>query len=388
MTSVDGSVSVFAAGDVYPSLPDGRASLRALTPLLATADIVFGNCEGIYTDRPAKAPTRKHFMGAPRERGSMLGEAPFHVMTCANNHMLDGGDIGLADTVELLREQGIAVTGAGATVAEALRPAVVERNGVRVAFLGVCSVFPVGYEARADRPGIAALRVQTFYANPDPTFWEPGVAPVVHTAPMREDLARVHDALAAARQQADVVVVACHWGFSSTMEQLQDYERELAVDLVEHGADAVVCHHHHSLRGVTFHRGKPIFHGLGALLHHFDGVVAPEAVVAERRARYGALSSLAADPDFPYWPFHADTRNTGVAVLDVTADGRVEAGFLPCRLRGDGVTVPLAADDPVGDEVVDYLERVARANGFATGFERGERQGWRYVRLRPAPAST
>ncbi len=119
------------------------------------ADIVFGNCEGVYSDRPARSPSHKHFMGAPRERGAMLGDVGFDVMTCANNHMVDGGYAGLEDTLELLREQGIAVTGAGADITEATRPAIVERDGLRVAFLGFCSVYPVGYEARADRPGIA-----------------------------------------------------------------------------------------------------------------------------------------------------------------------------------------------------------------------------------------
>ncbi len=151
---------------------------------------MFGNCEGVYSDRPAKSPSHKHFMGAPRERGAMLGEVGFDVMTCANNHMVDGGYVGLEDTLELLREQGIAVTGAGKDLAEATRPAIVERHGLRIAFLGFCSVFPVGYEATSSRPGLAPLRVRTFYGDPDPNFWEPGIEPVITTVPVQEDLER------------------------------------------------------------------------------------------------------------------------------------------------------------------------------------------------------
>ncbi len=150
-----GRVTVFAVGDVFPDLPDGRPAFAPLTPLLRTADIVFGNCEGVYSDRPSPSPTHKHFGVTARERGSMLGEVPFHVMTCANNHMIDGGYEGLADTLELLRGQGIAVTGAGVSLDEATEPAIVERDGVSVAFLGFCSVFPHGYEARPKRPGLA-----------------------------------------------------------------------------------------------------------------------------------------------------------------------------------------------------------------------------------------
>ena len=62
-------VSVLAVGDVFPDVPDGRAAFRPLEPLFASADVVFGNCEGVYSDRPARSPSHKHFMGAARARG-------------------------------------------------------------------------------------------------------------------------------------------------------------------------------------------------------------------------------------------------------------------------------------------------------------------------------
>ncbi|HEY7729634.1 MAG TPA: CapA family protein, partial [Gaiellaceae bacterium] len=160
------AVSVLAVGDVFPDVPDARAAFAPLRDLFASADVVFGNCEGVYSDRPQRSPSHKHFMGAPRERGALLGEVGFDVMTCANNHIVDGGYVGLRDTLDLLREQGIATTGAGMDLAEATRPAIVERNGLTIAFLGFCSVYPVGYEARPSRPGLAPLRVRTFYADP------------------------------------------------------------------------------------------------------------------------------------------------------------------------------------------------------------------------------
>ena len=122
-------------------------------------------------------------------------------------------------------------------------------HGLRIAFLGFCTVFPVGYEARTARPGLAPLRVRTFYADPDPNFWEPGIEPVITTVPVQEDLDRFRSYDRQRAGQADYLVVACHWGYSSWVEVLQGYELELARDAVDHGADAVVCHHHHSLRG-------------------------------------------------------------------------------------------------------------------------------------------
>ncbi len=75
-------------------------------------------------------------------RGSFLGEVGFDVMTLANNHMIDGGYDALVDTIELLRGQGIATTGAGSDIAEATVPAILERDGIRVAFLGFCTRLP------------------------------------------------------------------------------------------------------------------------------------------------------------------------------------------------------------------------------------------------------
>ena len=377
----DRRVSVFSVGDVFSDLPDGKASFAPLTPLLDTADIVFGNCEGVYSDRPARSPSHKHFCGAPLARGSFFGEVGFDVMTLANNHMIDGGYDALADTIELLNGQGIATTGAGSNIVEATRPAILERDGIRVAFLGFCTVYPVGYEARDSRPGLAPLRVRTYYGDPDPNFWEPGIDPVIETVPMAADLARYRSTIAAAREQADFVVVAPHWGYSSWMEVLQDYELQLARDAVDHGADAVMCCHHHALRGVEIYNGKPIFYGLGTLIHHFTTITVSAADRAARLARFGPRSSFAEDDDYPLFPFRIDARKSGVAVLDVAADGTIEAGFIPAHMVPDGATEPLRPDDPRAPEVCDYLERLSTQSGFSTRFERGERDGWMFMRI-------
>ena len=377
----DERVWVYSVGDVFPDVPDGLESFAPLTPLLRRADIVFGNCEGVYSDHPSRAPTHKHFNGAPLERGSFLGEVPFHVMTCANNHMIDGGYEGLADTLELLRGQAIETTGAGMDIAEATRPAIVERGGVRVAFLGFCTVYPVGYEARASRPGLAPLRVRTYYGDPDPNFWEPGIDPLIQTVADAGDLARYRETIAAAREQADFVVVAPHWGYSSWMEVLQDYELELARVAIDSGADAVMCCHHHSLRGVELRDGKPIFYGLGALIHHFNSIRTTSADKAARYARFGERSSFKEDEDFPLFPFRVDARKTGIAVLGLGSDGSIETGFIPAQMLPDGATEPLRADDPRAAEVCDYLERLTSQSGFATSFARSQFENWMYLRI-------
>src|ERR1700733_8229307 len=125
LAELHGGAEVFdvvaeAAGDVYPNVADGLASFADLRELLSAADVVAGNCEGAYSDRPSPAPSHKHMMVSPTERGSMLGAAGFDVLSLANNHMIDGGYAGLEDTRELLASQGIATMGAGENLAAAL----------------------------------------------------------------------------------------------------------------------------------------------------------------------------------------------------------------------------------------------------------------------------
>jgi hypothetical protein len=379
------TIEVLVAGDVYPNVPDGLASFRDLRELLGAADIVAGNCEGAYSGQPSPAPSHKHMMVSPAERGSMLAQVGFDVLSLANNHMIDGGYSGLADTRGLLNGQGIATMGAGENLAAALRPAIIERGGIRVAFLGFCSVFPVGYEARPGRPGIAAVRVRTHYDDPDPNFWEPGIDPVISTQPVPEDLARYTETIAAVRQQADVVLVLNHWGYSSRLEILQDYELQLARAAVDSGADAVFCCHHHSLRGIEFRNGKPIFYGLGTLIHHLTTLYPPsEAELSRRRRMFGGQAHIP-DPAFPLFPFHPDARQTGLAVLDIGTDGIVSVGFVPALIRADGSTEPLRPGDQRAADVTAYLQRITADRGFSTVLTPSERHGYLLAVAGPGP---
>lgn len=371
----DRAARLFVGGDVFANLPDGRVAFQHLTPLLATADLVMANCEGTYSDEPKLAPSHKHPMIAPAERASMLGEAGFDVLGCANNHMLDGGYEGLTDTLDTLRKQGIETVGAGADLDEALRPLVLERNGVTFAVVAFASVFPVGYEARPGRAGIAPLRVRTFYADPDPNFWEPGIDPLVTTVPFPGDLERVRAAIADARALADVVIVLPHWGYSGRLEKLHDYEMLLARDAVDHGADVVLCAHHHSLRGVEFHLGKPIFYGMGTLVHHHR----PSYQLSPEEIARGRAKVHKPDPDYPYFPLHPDARMTGIATFDVSADGSRVIGFVPAMVLPDASTEPLRPGDERTAHVAAYLTRITAESGFTTEFTTSERDGWAWL---------
>ena len=117
-----------------------------------SVDLRFANCERQYSDRGANA--RAEGDGQPHgrqppEMAKIFTDCGFDAVTIANNHMYDFGPEALLDTRKLLLEKGIAVTGAGRDLDEARKPAIVEKNGIKVGFLGYCSVIPEGGEAGA-----------------------------------------------------------------------------------------------------------------------------------------------------------------------------------------------------------------------------------------------
>src|SRR5205085_2486015 len=129
---------------------------------LKAVDLRFSNCERQYSRRGSASERAPHGRQPP-EMAEIFTDCAFDAVTIANNHMYDFGPEALLDTRALLIEKGIAVTGAGRDLDEARRPAIVERKGVKVGFLGYCSVIPEGGEAAAGKVGIAPLRVKTEY---------------------------------------------------------------------------------------------------------------------------------------------------------------------------------------------------------------------------------
>jgi poly-gamma-glutamate synthesis protein (capsule biosynthesis protein) len=155
-----------------------------------------------------------------------LAWAGFDVMSFANNHHLDAGYDAFLATMDHLGAHGIATCGAGKDLAAAREPAVVERGGTRVAFLGYSAILFHGYEAGPDKPGCVPLRVATQYAMAE--VEQPGCAARVHTYVEHTSLDMLREDVARARERADVVVVTPHWGLHFTPVVVADYESEWA----------------------------------------------------------------------------------------------------------------------------------------------------------------
>lgn len=345
-------------GDVMVDRDRPDTAFDLVRGALRVPHALFGNAECVYTDRPTLAPGAAVVAIAPSHNAGALGPAGFDVVSLANNHIVDAGHQGMRETVEALRAQGIATVGVGDDLAGARTPAVLDVEGVRVAYLAYASFYPVGYEARPDWPGLAPMRSRNFYVEKVSNLWAPGMAADCHAVPVPEDLAALDADLRAARATADVVVASFHWGDYQRPFHLTDHERVIARFAVDHGADVVVGHHHHMLRGVEWYGGKPIFYGLGHFVFDFPMPGAGPAALVENVAvdpAHDDYYGLAERPGWPLHPWHPDARMTALAWVSLRDSAVHRAGFLPCRLNPQGQVVPLDARGEEGRAVLDYV---------------------------------
>jgi poly-gamma-glutamate capsule biosynthesis protein CapA/YwtB (metallophosphatase superfamily) len=230
-------ISLVAVGDVMLGRGVGR-QIEAHSPqypflqtreLIGQADVAFANLESPITSQGV--PQGGISLGASPSAAEGLADAGFDVVSLANNHALDYGEAGLLETMETLERMSIlyAGVGGGSTVV----PAMLDVEGVRLAFLAYNHVGLGHGRAGAEVSGPAFLEAEGAYA----------------------DVRR-------AAEEADLVIVSLHWG-TEYMPLPDDFQREVAQGLVEAGADLVVGHHPHVTGLVGFHDGGFVVYSLG-----------------------------------------------------------------------------------------------------------------------------
>jgi poly-gamma-glutamate synthesis protein (capsule biosynthesis protein) len=359
------SLRISAVGDVFLDRDEPDKAFENVRDLFAGSSVVFANLEGVYAEDWHRAPSAGVPLVADPQFVPHLAQAGIGVVSLANNHSVDGGFDALVETRDRARAAGMATAGAGTDATDARRPAILDTGAGRVAVLAYASVFPHGYEARPGWPGLAPMRAFTHYEPWESNEWNPGLLPKVSTVPHEGDQAALREDIASAREQADLVVASFHWGDFTRPVTLTDHERRTARVAVDAGADVVLGHHHHLLRGVEHYRGKPIYYGLGHFvfdLPDFEKKLARDAYLgrgdaAEVRASGRRFGEYRIGPreGYPLLPFHPEGRLTGIAVVTTDGDG-LRAQFVPCVLGPDNKPCP-ATDGDTARLVGDYLQR-------------------------------
>lgn len=363
------SLILRAVGDVAVNRPDPRSAFALVKPVFDEADVVFANCESTYSDSLTKNPAVRGVVNASPEQVDGLTWSGIDVVSFANNHHMDGGYEGFFATLEALRAHRLAVCGAGADLEEARRPAVIEREDVRVAFLAYSSILYPGFEANVKKPGCVPINVHTHYAMSE--VEQPGSPADVRTFVDPESLRVLREDIERARAEADVVVVSAHWGLHFVPVEVADYESEFGRAAIDAGADLVLGHHQHLLKAVEVYRGRVIFHGLGNfIMDTYLPAVSGNPGVKALQAQFGEYGVNHYD-EYPSYPFHPDARQT--VVIDVRIENKAitSVSFIPCLINREGQPEPLSPDDQRYRQVVEYQEWATREAGFPTRFRPG-----------------
>ncbi len=324
-------LDILFTGDVILDEPDPDHWLSGLRDLTRSADLTIGHLEVPHTAGGTEGATEVPAPGAPPEHLEALPRAGFAAMTLAGNHIADRGAAGIADSAAALERLGIAHCGAGPSIEEARRPAILVRHGLRVALLSYNCVGPQSAWAAVDQAGCAYVRVESVDGGP--------ITPTANLTRIDEQsMGEMQGDIARARPAADLLIVALHKGILHRPAQLAPYERPLAHAAIDAGADIVIGHHAHIIRGIEIYRGRPIYHGLG------NGCVvtralSPDQTHAKRAAwarRRRELFGFEPDPAYTLAPFHPEAVHAMLARVKYRGAGEIAAGFVPIHIEPPG----------------------------------------------------
>ena len=267
------TMQMILTGDVnLMNVTDPAAPFARVRKVFAEATLVFSNLECcLYLPAGPHSFHNEGFFADPAAGGEALRQAGIAAVGIANN--VNYGEAAILGSIARLDALGIPHTGAGATLAAARAPAVVERAGLRFGFLQRSAVYwPTNHEAGPHDPGIAVIRAHTAYQVPMhktrpeiPPLNRPGIPPVIITWTDPAYLRAFTEDIAALRARADIVVASCHWGLR---KEVMTYMREIAHAAIDAGADLVIGHGPHFSLPVELYKGRPIFYGLGSFSFH------------------------------------------------------------------------------------------------------------------------
>ncbi|BCJ35744.1 hypothetical protein Athai_32470 [Actinocatenispora thailandica] len=281
------TITIDFAGDVHFTgrtaglLDHPDTAFGPVAKQLSAADVTIVNLETAVTTGGTPQPKEFHFR-APPAAFDAVKAAGVDVVTMANNHAMDYGRTGLADSLRYAKAAGMPVIGAGANEAAAYRPWITTVRGVRIAFLAFSQITELAQQWRAtpDRSGIA----ETF------------------------DTAKAVAAVRAAKKRADAVIVYPHWGQEGNHCPIAD-QRSFAAAMAKAGATAVVGTHAHLLLGAGWEGRTYVDYGLG---------------------------------NFLWWRDDAYSNDTGVLRLTLTGGTLTGTRFLPAEIsRRTGQPIPV-----------------------------------------------
>ncbi|SEA56797.1 poly-gamma-glutamate synthesis protein (capsule biosynthesis protein) [Pseudobutyrivibrio sp. ACV-2] len=276
---------------------------KKLLEEMQSADILMVNNEFSYTNRGTALEGKAYTFRGDPSRVELLDTLGVDVVSVANNHVFDYGEVGLLDTLDTLRAAGMPFTGAGVNLEEAQKPVYFIAGGKKIA---ICA-------------GTQIERTLNF--TQEATGISPGVLKCLHPEIFCEEIRQ-------AKANSDYVIVIPHWGTEGNANYGED-QVVLAKKFVEAGADVIIGGHTHCLQAVEYMDDVPIFYSLGNYWFSITGTM-------------------------------PDDYDTGIAQIRIKEDGSIDSYFYPCRFSS-GVTSLLNSEDSAYSNIIDSLNSLSES---------------------------
>jgi hypothetical protein len=161
-----------------------------------------------------------------------------------------------------------------------------------------------------------------------------------------------------------------HCGVHFAPAVIAEYQKDLAHTAIDAGADLILQHHAHILKGIEVYSGKVIFYGLSnfALEVHFmtkEFVKSPSFLEQRKNLNPDWNPPY---PDYPSYPFPSDSRKTILAKCVISNRKINKVSFLPVIINKQGEPEILASGDKRFGEVAGYIEEITRDQGLDTNY--------------------
>lgn len=278
-----------------------------LLEIMQGSDIFMINNEFPYTDRGTPLANKIFTFRADPANVEILKAMGVDIVSLANNHASDYGEISLLDTLETLERAGIPYVGAGRDLEEATKVVFYQKGEMKI---GVVSATEVERMATPDTKGATENTPGTFRC-----FQNDALEEVIRQA----------------KEECDFLIVYVHWGTEST-DELDWSQPGQAADFTAAGADVVIGAHPHVLQEIAYVNEVPVFYSLGN-----------------------------------YW-FNSKTQDSCLVTLEIGDEGLVSAKFIPCRTSGGKTSLATGAE---AERILEYMRGLSDgvlidAEGYVT----------------------
>lgn len=304
-------------GYIYP--------FEKVAGILKENDVIFGNLECPMTGRTECLDKNyKYVLKSEVKAIASIEYAGFNLLSLANNHILDYYEAGLFDTMDILKARGIAFSGAGKNLAEARKPAIIEKKGLKIALLSYTDMAEYIYKGN---PSIS------FAAGEDKAGVAPRKAEYIF-----EDVEKIKDSV-------DILIVSLHWGIEESFI-IAPEQIELAHTLIDMGVDVILGHHPHQFQGIEIYKGKPIAYSLGNFIFDQNDPENQEAFIVIMEFTGSELISMSALPVRTIGKTQVVPQSAEEAYGMMERQAGLSAKLgTTCRISGDRIVFDIEKDN-------------------------------------------